>query len=342
MAPKISIHLVTWNGEKYIADCLESIFRQTFDDYFLLIVDNGSIDETKTVIEQQYLPLFQDKARLIRNKDNAGFAKAHNQALLWTDSEYVLVLNQDIILEPDFLEQAVRFMDAHPKAGSINPKLLKWEGKTDAFTPGTKSTIIDSLGLELHKTQRVSEIGVGEEDGPQYAQEQEIFGASGAAPMYRRAALEDIRYNDEFFDADFMSYKEDIDVAYRLRWKGWESYFVPQAVAYHDRSAVGHKKIFSVADFKTRKKKASFVSYHSYKNHRLMLYKNLNTKLFLRYFFFVLPYECAKLIYILFMEPKTVKALSVIRRKKKIMKAKRKEIMGSRRITDAEMRKWFI
>ena len=98
----ISIHLFTWNGQKYINECLNSILQQTFKDYFLLIIDNGSVDKTVKIMEQEYVPVFGAKARLIKNKNNLGFAQAHNQALLWTDSDYVLVLNQDVILDEDF------------------------------------------------------------------------------------------------------------------------------------------------------------------------------------------------------------------------------------------------
>ena len=95
---KLSIHLVTWNGQKYIKDCLNSIFEQEFKDYFIIVIDNGSMDDTISIIENEYLPVYGDKMRFVKNKKNLGFAQTHNQAILWTDYEYVMVLNQDVIL----------------------------------------------------------------------------------------------------------------------------------------------------------------------------------------------------------------------------------------------------
>ncbi|MCX6744464.1 MAG: glycosyltransferase [Candidatus Parcubacteria bacterium] len=127
--PKVAINLVTWNGEKQIEYCLNSILKQTFQDFLLLIIDNGSVDKTVNIIEAEYLPAFKDKIKFVKNKNNLGFAFAHNQAILWTDSDYVLVLNQDVILEPDFLATAVKFMEGHHDVGSISGKILRWEYK---------------------------------------------------------------------------------------------------------------------------------------------------------------------------------------------------------------------
>ncbi|MCX6744463.1 MAG: glycosyltransferase family 2 protein, partial [Candidatus Parcubacteria bacterium] len=85
--------------------------------------------------------------------------------------------------------------------------------------------------------------GSGEQDKVQYENITEIFGVSATCPIYRRQALQDVRYEDEFFDIDFFSYKEDVDLAYRLAWRGWKCYFLPEVIAYHERTAKGQEKI---------------------------------------------------------------------------------------------------
>ncbi|MBD3359558.1 MAG: glycosyltransferase [Candidatus Buchananbacteria bacterium] len=339
---KISIHLVTWNGQKYIEDCLNSILEQNFSDYFLLIIDNDSADQTVKIIEQQYLPLFGSKVRFVKNKNNLGFAQAHNQALLWTDSEYVLILNQDVILEPYFLANIIDFFDKHENVGSVTGKILRWQFENNEdLKKSEKSDIIDSLGLKIFKNQRVIELATGEKDLGQYEDNLKIFGVSGTCPVYRRKALEDVRYKDEYFDNDFFSYKEDIDLAYRLQWQGWQSYYLPQAMAYHDRTVKSQERKTNLDLIKQRKHKAKFINYHSYKNHWFVLLKNLSFNNFLRYSPHIIFYELKKIIYILFFETLTLKSLKEVWAKRKKIKEKRIFIMSKRIITDEKIRQWF-
>jgi GT2 family glycosyltransferase len=340
--PKVAINLVTWNGERQIEACLNSILEQTNQDFLLLIIDNGSVDKTVSIIEEQYLPAFKDKIKFVKNKTNLGFAFAHNQAILWTDSDYVLVLNQDVILDSKYLEIAVDYLDKHHDVGSVSGKILRWQpGEIDDFGNNHKSNVIDSLGLKVYKSQRVIDRAAGELDKGQYENITEIFGPSATCPIYRRQALEDIRFEDEFFDKDFFSYKEDVDVAYRLVWRGWKSYYLPQAVAHHERGVKSEHTDSHLAFIRHRKNKSKFVNYHSYKNHLFVLYKNLSRSNFWRLFFPIFGYEFKKIIYVFFLEGSSLGAIREFLSKKKKLKAKRHFIMSRRLIKDDEMRKWF-
>jgi len=340
---KVSIHLVTWNGEKYLENCLNSILDQIQKDYFLLVIDNGSSDNTVKIIEQQFVPLFGERIRFIKNKENLGFARAHNQALLWTESEYVLTLNQDVVLTDNFLLEAVNFMDQHKDAASVSAKVLRaiFERSEDLKNV-KKSDIIDSLGLKIFKSQRIVESGASEKDTGQYEKIEEIFGVSANSALYRRLALNDVRYQDEFFDNDFFSYKEDVDLAYRLCQRGWKSYYLPLAVCYHERAAKSQEKISSLVVIKMRRHKTKFINYYSYKNHLFILLKNLSGKNFLRYFLQIFFYELSKFLFILFLEWHTLSGLKNFFGKYKKMKAKRKYIMQNRLVKDAQIRKWFV
>lgn len=340
--PKVSIHLVTWNGEKYLENCLNSVLDQISKDYFLLVIDNGSSDKTVRIMEEQFVPIFGQRIRFLKNKENLGFAKAHNQALLWTDSEYVLTLNQDVILADNFLTEAVKFMDQHKDVGAVSGKVLRATfEKSEDLKNVKKSDIIDSLGFKIFKSQRVVEIGASEKDSGQFEKSEEIFGVSANSAFYRRSALNDVRYGDEFFDNDFFSYKEDVDLAYRLQLRGWKSYYLPQVICYHERSAKGKEKISGFAALKMRKHKTKFVNYYSYKNHLFVLLKNLSTKNFFRYFFQIFFYEFGKFIYILFFEWKTLSGLKDFFNKYKKMKEKRKFIKKNKLVNDLQIRKWF-
>ena len=97
---KVSINLITWNGERYVENCLRSVLNQEFKDFSVIIIDNGSNDQTLELINERYPHL-----KIIKHKENLGFAKAHNQAIHWTKSDYVVCLNQDVVLEKDFLQK---------------------------------------------------------------------------------------------------------------------------------------------------------------------------------------------------------------------------------------------
>lgn len=323
---KLSVNLVTWNGAKYILDCLESLFNQTFEDFSLLIIDNGSTDETLELINEKYPHL-----KIVTHKENLGFAKAHNQAIHWTKSEYILVLNQDIVLGKRFLERLVNFLDNHPEAGAVTGKLLRWQDKQ-------KTNYIDTVGLEIFKNHRVVDMGSGEMDAGQFDEEKEIWGVSGAAPMYRRRALEQVAEAEQFFDEDFFSYKEDVDLAYRLRWRGWKSFRAPKARAYHDRSVSGPARSrTNKQTAQDRKQKSGFANFHSYRNHLYLLTKNA-PKLTMRIFF----YELKKFLYILFAEQSSLKGFKEFRKNRKIFLDKRKKIMDTRKVSVKEMEKWFV
>lgn len=330
---KVSINLVTWNGKKYLPYCLDSIAKQTFRDFSLFILDNGSTDGTQEYLKNCLLPVAD--CRLVFNEENAGFAGGHNQALRATESDYVLMLNQDIILEQNFLEEIVKFLESRPKAAAVTGKLLRWD-----FPDNAKTDLIDSAGIKIFKNHRAVETGAGEMDGEEWNASKEVFGVSGAAPIYRRSALNEVAVNGEVFDEDFFSYKEDVDLAYRLRLAGFEAWFLPAARAYHDRSARSSRKGDAEAA-RRRKSKSAFVNYHSYKNHLFFLIKDVSPGVCWRYGYLIGWYEFKKFIYLLFFEPKTLKSLSEFFGRFLKMWRKRKWIMKNKRAGSAEIKKWL-
>jgi len=328
-AYKISINIVAYNGMKYLPHCLASIKSQTCTDYEVIIVDNNSQDECLSYIRENY-PEF----KIVEKKENIGFAKGHNVAIEQNKSEYILCLNQDIILEPDFLENIVDFLDKNLSAGAVTGKLCYWD-----FENNKKTNQIDSLGLQIHKTFKVSDIAQGKSDAIEFDQNIEIFGVSGAAPIYRRSALESIKTNSgdsvEYFDEDFFMYKEDVDLAFRLRGAGWQSFMVATAKAFHDRSIKSAEKLI-----KNRRERSFLGNYYSYRNHLFVLLKNLNLTTFLLYSPYIISYEMAKFGYILLFEHKTLpSALDFFKNFAKIWN-KRKAICGNRNNLK-QMRRWI-
>ncbi len=330
--PTVTVSLVVFNGARYLPLCLDSLRAQTFQDFQIIVIDNASGDGSADIIERDYIPVFGNRMRLVRNKENLGFARAHNQAILWSDSPYVLCLNQDMVLDTRFLEEAVRALQAHPGAAAIAPKLYRWKFKEYGLTPDSLTRTLDSMGLMLRRSQQCTDLGAGEEDRGQYDALGSVFGASGALPVYRRTALDDVRYGDEFFDADFHTYKEDVDLAYRLRWRGWSVISVPAARAWHDRSVGTHVN---------RRARSVFSRFHSYKNHLFLLIKNVSARNAFALAPWIVWYELRKFAYILFVEPGTLAALGIAVKRLPVMLRKRRHIMARRTASDADLRAWM-
>lgn len=336
-APQVSIGLVIWNGRKFLPACLASVLAQTANDFEIIIIDNGSTDDSAEYLAKNYPQL-----EVIRNKKNLGFAAGHNQAIALSKGQYYLALNQDTVLEPDYLAKLVDFMLKNPKTGSV-------QGKMKRLTNGAKTNTIDSLGLLLHRSGQVTDLGEVEEDKGQYSQLLEVFGVAGTMPLYRRVALDGAALNDktvqpEFFDSDFFAYKEDIDLAWRLRLAGWTSYCVPGAVAYHNRSARGEGAAAhgNLAIAQQRQFKSKLSCRLSFSNHHFVYLKNLPCSIYRRIWPAFSWYEIKMWGYALIREPFLLPAMGKVFRLGPRMLRKRRQIMAQRKIEPQELLKWFV
>ncbi len=339
---KVNVQIVTWNSLRYIFDCLESLMRQNFRDFSVLIIDNGSDDGTVEFIRSNY-----PTVSILQNFKNLGFSKANNQGIQLAKGEYVLVMNPDVILANDFLQDLVVFANQHPEGASFGGKVLKLSSEAidDNDQAGlrevVKSNVIDSSGLEIGKTRQIVNRGEGQKDNSQYDRIQEVFGISGACVLYRRAALEEVMIKNEFFDQDFFAYKEDVDLAWRLRLYGWSSWYLPTAICYHYRrlSSIqdkGFKKIVA-----NRREVSKMLRLLSFRNHHLMLVKNdqwLNIILTLPW---CLGYELKILFYALIFEPFQYKNFVHFFKLLPAALLKRRVIMAHKKVQPREIRRWF-
>jgi len=340
---KVLVQIVTYNGKHLITACLNSILNQTYRDFKILVIDNASQDETAALVRSNY-----PQVALVENNKNYAFAKANNQGLRLFKSDYVLICNQDIVLEQDWLEKIMSKVEnpQYSSIGSFGGKLLKLKLINAEISELEKTQVIDSCGLKLLKNHRIIERGAGEPSSS-YNEEEEIFGHSGALVLYRRQALEEVIIKDKFhlngdyFDSNFVCYKEDIDLAWRLQLAGWRSLFVPQAVAYHLRTFSGSEKTKLQQIVINRLKQSPLIRYYSYRNHWLLLLENEFFINWLYYFPYIFWQELKKLIFIIFYEPANFKVLiEIIRWWPQIM-SKRKQTMSKVKVTPKYLRNWI-
>ena len=305
---KLAISLVTYNGEQYLEACLLSIARQTFQDFQLVVFDNASYDDTLQLVKK-YAP----DATVIQSEKNGGFAAGHNAGIRAMESEYVCVLNQDIVLEPNYFQECISVMDRHSDGGSVTGLLIRVPSLTEMGPCDT----IDSYGLSFSPFFSVKNYKQGTPVATAI-KEEEVTGVPATAAIYRKKALEDIRDDDGwYFDEDFFMYKEDIDLALRLRLRGWKSWSLPETQGYHIRTT--RPALFDRA--------SEQINRWSYRNHFFILIKDVPARYWLRNGLFISVYEIAKFFYLLCCERSTLIALRDVWKMRKKMFLKRERIM---------------
>lgn len=220
---KVDVQLLAWNGVSCLPAVLSALSRQTYLDFELYILDNASSDDSAKVIET-LMASFPVPVHFVRLENNSGFAGGHNRLFALGQASYVWCVNQDAVPAPDYLGKLVEFMEANEKTAAVSGRLWRVGGTT-----------VDTAGLQLKFYGAVQDIDAGtqKEDsgGPK-----EVFGVSGALPLYRRSAVLEASPDGQLFDESFFLYKEDVDLAWRLRLIGYKAYVLPTVTAIHGRS----------------------------------------------------------------------------------------------------------
>jgi GT2 family glycosyltransferase len=217
----VAVVIVTRNSASFLDACLGSLMALTRRPAEIVVVDSGSSDGTPAILRRAW-----PDVRVTECAENVGFCRANNLGIRATTSPFVLVLNPDTRLEPDFVDRLLDALD-DPEIGIAAGKLLRFDGAT-----------LDSAGQRLGLSRQPVDRGFGRRDRGQYDRDAEVFGACAAAALYRRALIDDVAdAGGEFFDEAFFAYYEDLDVAWRAQRRGWRAAYRHRAVGYHLRGA---------------------------------------------------------------------------------------------------------
>lgn len=318
-SPSVVVQIVTFNSARWIGGCLAALQTQTVRPKLILVLDNGSTDDTCHIVSG-----FRG-VQLVRNTENLGFARAHNLGFQMAESDFVLVLNPDVYLTPQYIERLVAVATKYPRCGAVTGKLLRMD------EAGTPLPILDSTGIVIRRDRRAVDRGAAEPDRGQYDRRQPVFGVSAAAALYRRQMLNEVAVEGEVFDSDFFMYKEDIDLSWRARWAGWECYYEPEAVAYHYR---GWRE-------GSRLRQPEHLRIQGLVNRYLMLIKNDHPQLFLRHLPWILLTEVGIFAYALLLDRSLFEAWTRVIRLYPKMRARRRVIMDRRAVEWRHLRQWF-
>lgn len=262
--PQVSIIIVSWNNTKYLSNCLSRLSLQVFQNFEIIIIDNGSKNREDIVNSIKIHNQVDLQVKYLSS--NLGFSAANNIASRLARGKWIALLNADAYPEPDWLESLIQTAESHPEYSSFssrqiqekNPDLL--DGAGDAYhISGLAWRNGYQLPAKIHSLEKI-----------------EVFSACGAAALFRRNDF----INIGGFDEDFFSYFEDVDLGFRLRLQGKKCLYVPDAVVYHVGSAsTGKRSDFSV--------------YYGYRNMIWTFFKNMPSPLI----WYLLPVHVFTLVF---------------------------------------------
>ncbi|MBL7132420.1 MAG: glycosyltransferase family 2 protein [Candidatus Omnitrophica bacterium] len=292
----VSVIVVTCGVKNYLKSCLDSIKQQSYSALEIIVIDN-SVDKQ---FAQQISELYP-YIKLYSSPKNLSYCESLNKAIDMSRGDFILCLNDDVILDKRFIQEALEGFSVDKSIGMVSGKILRPDGIT-----------LDSAGLYLSCWRSAKERGYNIKDKGQYNSPGYIFGVNGAVAFYRKNMLEQIKIDSEYFDADFRFFYEDLDIAWRAQNLGWKGYYIPNAVAYHLRGATvrqgrGIDKRYA------RHYLSDELHLDLVKNRYLTIIKNESLLGFLLYLPFVIFYEIFLWGYILLFRFKLMKKIFSIR-----------------------------
>lgn len=218
MPARVTVVIPNWNGERFLGLCLNSLRNQSFEDFETIVVDNGSEDGSLEFVAENF-----PEVKIVDLGENRGFAAAVNAGVEDSETEYVVLLNNDTEQDPSWLEALVRAAEDHPESGLFASKLVDFHD----------SGVLDGAGDAMRLSGLPYRLGHGERDRGQFDVPGHVFGACAAAALYRKSLFDEVG----LFDEDFVSYCEDGDLSFRAQLAGYRCFYVPDAVVYHMGSA---------------------------------------------------------------------------------------------------------
>jgi GT2 family glycosyltransferase len=321
---EVAVCLVTHDSAPDLAGCMAALAALRRPPVEIALVDSGSHDGSLEEARRTAPPGIPLAAA--RHAANIGFAAGMNAAIAATRAPYVLTLNTDARPAPDYLDRLLARMEAHPelRVAAVTGRLVR-----PAAANGPR--LLDACGMRLTAAWRHLDRGSGEPDRGQWGLPERVFGATGAASLFRRVALLDAAIDGEVFDPRFHSFREDAELCFRLRERGWEILYEPAAVAEHRRFNVPERRAAMPPG----------VNLHSLKNRYLLRVYHQTGRNLARTLLPTLGRDLGALAWVLLRERSSLAAYGWLVRHRAELLARRRAIQRRRTHPAAELDAWF-
>ena len=312
--PACSVIVVNWNGRHFLDACLGSLRRQSFADFEVILVDNGSTDGSTDHVREHH-----DWVELVALPENRGFCGGNNEGIRRARGTCLALLNNDTEVDTDWLGELVSAME-RPQVGFCASQILLFDERDTLDSAGDVFAINGVASKRGHL-----------QEASRYAEPEEVFGASAAAALYRRSMLEDIGVLDE----DFFLIFEDVDLSFRARNAGYRCVYVPTARVYHKTNA-------SIGTY------SHTYVYYGQRNLELVYLKNMPWPLFFKYLPVHLVYDLLALVFFArhgrlwsFLQAKgsALRSLPATLRKRRGIQARR--VISAKQLDRLLTRRWL-
>ncbi len=251
--PSVCVMVLNYNGQRFLKDCFESLRACTYPNFKVMMVDNLSTENDVDYVREHF-----PEVRIVQTGSNSGYSRAYNIAFQHSDAKYFVLLNNDVKVQPDWLEPLVEAAEADEQIGALQPKIHSMVQPDHFEYAGASGGFMDYLGYPFMRGRLFFDI---EQDTGQYDTEAELFWTSGAAMFVRASALE----KSGTLDEDFVHHMEEIDLCWRLHLAGYTLKVIPKSMIYHFDG--GTIKPFSFMKL-----------YWNHRNGIFMLMKNLSAQ----------------------------------------------------------------
>jgi GT2 family glycosyltransferase len=320
----VAVCIVTHDSAADLPGCLEAVAAQSYRPLEIVVVDCASRDgslESARKHAPAGLPF-----QAVALDENLGFAGGMNAAFARTRALFVLTLNADARPAPDYVSRLVRRALAHPhlRVGAVTGRLVR---PAMAGEPQR----LDACGMRLARTWRHLDRGSGELDRGQWSAPERVFGATGAASLFRREALDDVAIEGEIFDPRFHTFREDAELCFRLRERGWEVLYEPAATAEHRRFSLPARRSAMPAEVNRR----------SLQNRYLLRIYHQTAGNFARTLLPALARDLGALAWVLLRERSSLAAYGWLWRHRAELLLRRRVIQARRTVPAREIDRWF-
>jgi GT2 family glycosyltransferase len=317
--PLISILIVNFNGLRFLKTCFDSLRECTYPNLEIILIDNASTDGSVEFVRKNY-----DEVKIMKNSENYMFARGNNEGIKIASGEYICLLNNDVQVNPGFIEPVVEMFEENPQVGACQSKLLEIQNRSHLEYTGACGGYIDWFGYTFLRGRIMNET---EPDDGQYDESLPLFWGSGACLFLRKAALK----GDETLDEDFQLHMEEIDLCWRLRLAGWAVYSVSNSIVWHHGGGtLSHDNPAKI--------------YYNFRNNIFTLAKNLSganliVRLPLRVFLDVVAFIRSLIVFQIAMAMAILKAYGWLLLRINLIWKKRRQVQNRRREPDSKVLK---
>ena len=328
MSLRVTVGIVLHDDADDIRASLFALAAQTRLPDAVVVLDNASSDDG---LERARGAM--PDARFERSFVNTGFAAAHNRVMAVEPADMHVLLNPDCRLAPTFIERSVEALQMDATIGAVSGRLLRFR---DAAPDGgpleeLRDDILDSTGMVAYRNRRVLDRSSDLPAAGRDLTAADVFGASGAAAVYRRAMLEDVAFDGEFLDEAFFAYREDVDLAWRAQLLGWRCRYVPKALARHRRRVAPGR----------RGQLPARINRLSVANRWRMIAKNELAEGWRRDWRSIVARDVQIIGFCALREQRTLLAIADVAGDAARLRARRVDVMRRRRADDDDMLGWF-